>query len=111
MEVNMPISVTETAAQQIRNKLQKRGSGIGLRLGVKASGCSGYTYVMDFAEEMAMDDLVFEQYGVKVLIKAEHMDLLNEIELDYAKEGLSESFKFNNPKVKATCGCGESFAV
>jgi iron-sulfur cluster assembly protein len=107
----MSITVTESAAKQIGKQLEKRGTGLGLRLGVKPSGCSGFAYVLDFAEEISTDDQIFEQYGVKVLVKSEDLDKLSGIELDYAKEGLGEAFKFNNPNVKGMCGCGQSFAV
>jgi iron-sulfur cluster assembly protein len=107
----MSITVTESAARQIQKQLQKRGNGVGLRLGVKASGCSGYAYVLDYADEIANDDIVFDQYDVKVLVKQDDLDKLNGIELDYAKEGFNEAFKFNNPNVKGMCGCGESFSV
>lgn len=107
----MSITVTATAAKQIQKQLQKRGSGIGLRLGVKTSGCSGYAYVLDYADEQSADEIVFEQHDVKVLVKPADLDKLNGIELDYAKEGFNEAFKFNNPNVKGMCGCGESFSV
>lgn len=107
----MSISVTERAANQIQKQLQKRGSGVGLRLGVKPSGCSGYAYVLDYADEMSEDEVVFDQFDVKVLVKQADLDKLNGIELDYAKEGFNEAFKFNNPNVKGMCGCGESFSV
>lgn len=107
----MNISITESAARQIRKQLQKRGNGVGLKLGVKPAGCSGYAYVLDYADEIGGDDIVFDQHDVKVLVKADDLDKLSGIELDYAKEGFSEAFKFNNPNVKATCGCGESFTV
>lgn len=107
----MSISVTERAAQQIQKQLQKRGAGVGLRLGVKPSGCSGYAYVLDYADEMSEDEVVFDQFDVKVLVKQADLDKLNGIELDYAKEGFNEAFKFNNPNVKGMCGCGESFSV
>ncbi len=107
----MSITITESAARQIEKQLQKRGAGVGLRLGVKPSGCSGYAYVLDYADEVAAEDQVFAQHGVQVLVKAEDLDKLSGIELDYAKEGFSEAFKFNNPNVKGMCGCGESFSV
>ncbi|WP_150049473.1 MULTISPECIES: HesB/IscA family protein [Methylomonas] len=107
----MTINVTERAARQIQKQLQKRGSGLGLRLGVKTAGCSGYAYVLDYADEQAGDEVVFEQFDVKVLVKSDDLDKLDGIELDYAREGFNEVFKFNNPNVKATCGCGESFSV
>ena len=107
----MSITLTENAAKQIEKQLQKRGSGIGLQLGVKVSGCSGFSYVLDYAEEKASNETVFEQYGVKVLVKEDDLDKLNGIELDYVKEGINEAFKFNNPNVTGECGCGESFSV
>ena len=107
----MAITLTENAAKQIEIQLQKRGSGIGLKLGVKVSGCSGFSYVLDYADEEAGNETVFEQFGVKVLVKEDDLDKLDGIELDYAKEGINESFKFNNPNVTGECGCGESFSV
>ncbi len=107
----MTITLTENAAKQIEKQLQQRGAGIGLKLGIKVSGCSGYSYVLDYADEQTEDETVFEQFGVKVLVKADHLDKLDGIELDYAREGINEAFKFNNPNVKGECGCGESFSV
>jgi iron-sulfur cluster assembly protein len=107
----MSISVTESAAQQIQRQLTRRGSGLGLRLGVKKSGCSGFAYVLDYVDEVAANDQIFENFGVKVVVNAADLTALNGIELDYKKEGLNAAFKFNNPNVKGTCGCGESFAV
>jgi iron-sulfur cluster assembly protein len=107
----MAITVTESAARQIQKQLQKRGTGLGLRLGVKTSGCSGYAYVLDYADQAEVDEVVFDQDDVKVLVKQADLDKLSGIELDYAKEGFNEAFKFNNPNVKGTCGCGESFSV
>lgn len=105
------ISLTESAAKQITKQLAKRGSGVGLRVGVKKSGCSGYAYVLDYADEVAADDQVFEMGAAKVVIKTEHLPKLDGLTLDYVREGLNESFKFRNPNVTAECGCGESFAV
>ena len=107
----MAITLTENAARQIEKQLQKRGSGIGLKLGVKTSGCSGYAYGLDYADEQAENDTVFEQFGVKVLVNQADLDKLDGIELDYAREGINEAFKFNNPNVTGQCGCGESFSV
>ncbi|MDD2864825.1 MAG: iron-sulfur cluster assembly accessory protein [Methylococcales bacterium] len=107
----MSISVTESAAQQIQRQLTKRGSGLGLRLGVKKSGCSGYAYVLDYVDEVAANDQVFENFDVKIIVNNDDLSLLNGIEIDYKKEGLNAAFKFNNPNVKGMCGCGESFAV
>ncbi len=107
----MAITLTENAAKQISKQLQKRGSGIGLSLGVKVSGCSGFSYVLDYADVQAENDTVFEQFGVKVLVKKEDLDKLEGIELDYAKEGINEAFKFSNPNTTGECGCGKSFSV
>ena len=107
----MAITLTERAARQIAKQLEKRGSGVGLRLGVKPSGCSGFAYVLDYADEVTEADVITEQHGVKVLIKKEDLQYLDGVELDYAREGLNEAFKFNNPNVKGPCGCGESFSV
>ncbi len=107
----MSVSVTESAAQQIQRQLTKRGNGLGLRLAVKKSGCSGYAYVLDYVDVLAENDEVFEQFDVKVIVKREDLDVLEGIEIDYRKDGLNAAFKFNNPNVKGTCGCGESFAV
>lgn len=107
----MSITLTKKAAKQIEKQLKQRGSGIGLKLGVKVSGCSGYSYVLDYADKQANDEALFEQFGVKVLVKTSDLDKLSGIELDYTREGMNESFKFNNPNVKGECGCGESFSV
>ncbi len=107
----MSITLTKNAAKQIEKQLQNRGTGIGLKLGIKESGCSGYSYVLGYADQQTEDDRVFEQFGVKVIVKEDDLDKLDGIELDYAKEGINESFKFNNPNVKGECGCGESFSV
>ena len=107
----MSVTVTESAAQQIQRQLTKRGSGLGLRLAVKKSGCSGYAYVLDYVDALVENDEVFEQFDVKVIVKREDLDVLNGIEIDYRKDGLNAAFKFNNPNVTGTCGCGESFAV
>ncbi len=107
----MAITLTENAAKQIEKQLQKRGSGIGLKLGVKISGCSGFSYILDYAENLTDSEAVFEQFGVKVLVKNDDLDKLDGIVLDYVKDGINESFKFNNPNVTGECGCGESFSV
>ncbi|NBV74562.1 MAG: iron-sulfur cluster assembly accessory protein [Methylococcaceae bacterium] len=107
----MSITITESAAQQIQKQLQKQTHAIGLRLGVKASGCSGYAYVLDYADQLEADDDVFEQFDVKIIVKQADLDKLNGIQLDFVKEGFNQAFKFNNPNVKGMCGCGESFAV
>ena len=107
----MTISLTEKAALQIKKQLDKRGSGIGLKLGVKKSGCSGYAYVLDYADQLNEDDSVFEAFGVKVIVPVSDLEFVDGIELDYRREGINEAFQFNNPNVKGTCGCGESFTV
>lgn len=107
----MAITLTESAAKQIKKQLEKRGSGVGLKLGVKKSGCSGYAYTIDYADEVAEGDRVFEQYGVKVITTQDDLSVIDGIELDYRREGINEAFKFNNPNVTGMCGCGESFSV
>lgn len=105
------ITLTASAASQISKQLAKRGQGLGLRVGVKKSGCSGYAYVLDYADTIAEDDSVFGEGPAQVVIKREHLDKLDGLTLDFVREGLNESYKFINPNVKAECGCGESFAV
>lgn len=107
----MAITMTETAAARVKSFLANRGKGEGLRLGVKTTGCSGMAYVLEFADGIAPEDQVFESHGVKVIVDAKSLVYLDGTELDFAKEGLNEGFKFNNPNVKDACGCGESFTV
>ena len=107
----MSITLTEAAAAHVRGFLENRGKGLGIRLGVRTSGCSGMAYVLEFADEAVEDDVVFEDRGVKVLIDSKSLLYLDGTELDYTREGLNEGFKFNNPNVKDACGCGESFTV
>lgn len=107
----MAISLSESAAERVSRFLESRGSGVGVRLGVKTSGCSGMAYVLEFVDDVNDDDVVFEDRGVKVIIDQKSMFYLDGTELDYGKEGLNEGFKFNNPNVKDECGCGESFTV
>lgn len=107
----MSLTLTERAARQIKKQLEKRGKGIGLKLGVKKSGCSGYSYALDYADVVNENDAVFEEFGVKVVVNADDMAFIAGIELDYRREGINEAFQFNNPNVKGTCGCGESFTV
>jgi iron-sulfur cluster assembly protein len=107
----MPVTVTESAASQIKKQLAKRGKGLGLKLAVKKSGCSGYAYVLDYADTLNENDHVFENFGVSVIVSQSDLELVDGIELDYRREGINEAFKFNNPNVKGTCGCGESFSV
>lgn len=108
----MSIQLTENAAQHIRRMLDKRGSGIGLRLGTKKSGCSGFAYLVDYADEVGDQDVVFEDHGVKVVVDRASLPRLDGMELDYVKSNiLNEGFEFRNPNVKDSCGCGESFSV
>jgi len=107
----MAITMTEAAADRVRTFLENRGKGEGLRLGVKTNGCSGMSYVIEFADEVQDVDEVFEQHGVKVIVDKKSLLYIDGTELDYAKEGLNEGFKFNNPNVTGECGCGESFNV
>ncbi|MBW7903357.1 MAG: iron-sulfur cluster assembly protein IscA [Rhodocyclaceae bacterium] len=107
----MAITLTEKAAKHVANYIARRGKGIGLRLGVRTSGCSGMAYKLEFADAAAPDDVSFESHGVTVLIDPKSLPYLEGTELDYAREGLNEGFKFNNPNVKDQCGCGESFNV
>ncbi len=107
----MSVTLTEQAAKHVANYLVKRGKGVGLRLGVRTSGCSGMAYKLEFADAVNADDVIFESHGVKVLVDPKSMPYLDGTELDYAREGLNEGFRFNNPNIKDECGCGESFNV
>jgi len=107
----MAISMTEAAAKHVRRSLEGRGKGEGIRLGVRTTGCSGLAYVLEFVDEVAAEDLVFESFGVKVFVDPKSLTYLDGTELDFTREGLNEGFKFNNPNVRGECGCGESFNV
>ena len=107
----MAITLTEAAADRVSRFLANRGKGIGIRLAVRTSGCSGMAYVLEFADEAESEDVVFEDRGIKVLIDPKSLVYLDGTEVDFGKEGLNEGFKFNNPNVKSECGCGESFNV
>ena len=105
----MAIALTESAARKIQTQLAKRGKGVGLRVGVKNVGCSGFAYTFDYADEVRAGDLLFESHNAKVVIDAESLSFLDGSRLDFVKEGLKETFKFDNPNVESECGCGESF--
>ena len=105
------MTLTENAARQIAKQMARRGKGMGLRLGIKKSGCSGFAYVIDYADEVAPDDSVFEQHGVKLVVKSQDLPFLAGTEVDYTREGINEAFRFKNPNIKGSCGCGESFSV
>ncbi len=107
----MAITLTERAAAHVSTSLRNRGKGIGLRLGVKTVGCSGLAYKIEYADDADPADLRFQSHGVTVLVDPESLSVLDGTEVDYAREGLNASFKFNNPNVKSSCGCGESFNV
>ncbi|MDR3395463.1 MAG: iron-sulfur cluster assembly protein IscA [Parasulfuritortus sp.] len=107
----MAVTLSERAANHIRNFIAKRGKGIGIKLGVRTSGCSGMAYKLEFADASEADDIEFESYGVKVYVDPKSLAYLEGTELDFVREGLNEGFKFNNPNVKNACGCGESFNV
>ena len=105
------ITLTEKAADHVRSFIEKRGKGLGLRVGVRTTGCSGLAYKLEFADAVNPDDHEFESRGVKVLVDPKSLPYIDGTELDYAREGLNEGFKFRNPNVKDECGCGESFNV
>lgn len=107
----MSITLTDTAASHVRKYIDRRGKGVGLRLAVKTSGCSGLAYALEFADEATPDDFSFESKGVTVFVDPKSLAFLDGTELDYVREGLNEGFKFSNPNVKDQCGCGESFQI
>ena len=107
----MAITLTEAAARQVSRYIAKRGKGVGVRLGVKTTGCSGLAYKLEYADEVAAEDLVFEGHGVKVLVDPKSLPYLEGTQLDFVREGLNEGFRCNNPREKDRCGCGESFRV
>jgi len=107
----MAITLTESAAMRVKDYLARRGSGAGIRLGVKRTGCSGWAYVVDYADNVNEQDVVFEDQEVRVFVAPEHLELIDGTEVDFVKQGLNEAFRFRNPNVKGECGCGESFSV
>ena len=107
----MPITLTESAARHVTRYMQKRGRGVGLRLGVRTSGCSGLAYKLEYADAVEPSDVEFESHGVKVIVDPKSLVYLDGTELDFTREGLNEGFRFNNPNVKDECGCGESFNI
>jgi len=107
----MSISLTPSAAERVRTFMASRGKGVGLRLGVKQTGCSGYAYVVSYADEVGTGDVVFDAAGVKVVVDRDSLRYVDGTEIDFVRQGLNEAFKFRNPKSKGECGCGESFNV
>ena len=107
----MAITLTDSAAERVRTYMDKRGKGIGLRLGVTKTGCSGYSYVINYADEVTDSDLVFEDKGITVIVDPDALALIDGTEVDFVKNGLNEAFSFRNPNISGECGCGESFNV
>jgi iron-sulfur cluster assembly protein len=107
----MAFTLTESAAKQIRNQIAKRGSGLALRIGVKQVGCSGYAYTYDYADEVLAGDQLFEGFDAKVVLDKDTLQYIDGSKLDFVTEGLKQTFKVDNPKVTAMCGCGESFSI
>lgn len=107
----MSISLSAPAAKHVADFIAKRGKGLGVRLGVKTTGCSGLAYKIEFADAALPEDLVFESHGIKILVDPKSLPYIDGTELDFAREGLNEGFKFYNPNVKNECGCGESFTI
>ena len=107
----MALSLTQSAAERVKSYLERRGSGLGLRVGIRKTGCSGYAYVIDYADDVDDDDVVFEDRGVKIVVDHDSLELIDGTQVDFVKQGLNEAFKFRNPNVKGECGCGESFSI
>ncbi len=107
----MAVSLTQPAADRVKSYLDARRKGVGLRVGIKKTGCNGYAYVVNYADEIDDSDVVFEDQGVKVVVDKESLELIDGTEVDFVKEGLNEAFRFRNPNVTGECGCGESFSV
>lgn len=107
----MAITLTPSAAERVRNFMASRGQGVGLRVGVRKTGCSGYAYVVNYADEITDRDRVFDSAGVKIVVDQDSLSLVDGTEIDFVRHGLSEAFRFRNPNVKGECGCGESFSV
>ena len=107
----MAITMTEKAAEHVRKQLDQRGSGMGIRVGVKTTGCSGMAYVLEFVDEADSDDQVFENHGIRLVVDPKSLVYIDGTEMDFVKDGLNEGFEFKNPNIAGECGCGESFAV
>ena len=107
----MAISLTESAAERVSKYLEARGEGVGLRLGVTKTGCSGYSYVINYADAVENEDIVFEDRGVKIVVNSEALKLIDGTQVDFVKNGLNEAFSFKNPNITGECGCGESFNI
>ena len=105
------ITVTETAAKKIKQNLTRRGSGVGIRIGVRTTGCSGLAYVLEYVDRVNDEDTVFESQDVQVIVDAKSLPILGNLDVDYVRQGLNEGFEFNNPNEKDRCGCGSSFRI
>jgi len=107
----MAVTLTETAAKHVASQLANRGKGVGIRIGVTTTGCSGMAYVLEFVDELTANDAVFEDHGVRIVVDPKSLVYLDGTEMDFVKTGINEGFEFRNPNVKGECGCGESFTV
>ncbi len=107
----MAISLSETAAEHVKSQLEQRGKGLGIRVGVKTTGCSGMAYVLEFVDEIDENDHVFQEHGVSLYVDPKSLAYIDGTEMDFVKEGLNEGFEFKNPNAAGECGCGESFTV
>lgn len=107
----MAVSLTQAAADRVKSYLDARAKGVGLRVGIKKTGCNGYAYVINYADDVGDADIVFEDHGVKVVVDKKSLELIDGTEVDFVKQGLNEAFRFRNPNVTGECGCGESFSV
>jgi iron-sulfur cluster assembly protein len=107
----MAISLTPSAAERVQKFIEARGHGLGLKLGVRKTGCSGFAYVINYADQAAAEDLIFEDHGVKVFVDPASLPLIDGTTVDFVKQGLNEAFRFHNPNTKGECGCGESFNI
>jgi iron-sulfur cluster assembly protein len=105
------ITVTETAAEKIKQNLTRRGSGVGIRIGIRTTGCSGLAYVLEYVDRINAEDTVFESQDVRVIVDAKSLPILGNLDVDYVRQGLNEGFEFTNPSEKDRCGCGESFRI
>ncbi|MDP1615469.1 MAG: iron-sulfur cluster assembly accessory protein [Methylococcales bacterium] len=107
----MLITLTENAAKHIQQQIAKRGKGLALRVGIKKSGCSGFSYTFDYADEIKPDDQLFESHKTKIVVDRQSLPYLDGSQIDFVKEGLNSSFQFINPNIDSTCGCGDSFSI
>ncbi|MGA1742133.1 MAG: iron-sulfur cluster assembly protein IscA [Pseudohongiellaceae bacterium] len=107
----MAITLSEAAAEHVASQLSSRGKGLGIRVGVTTTGCSGMAYVLEFVDELKDSDEVFEDHGIKIVVDPKSLVYIDGTEMDFVKTGVNEGFEFRNPNVKGECGCGESFSI